>query len=236
MKHVSFIIPLFVVLFLTACKDETPVGNLEMQFSAKVNNSPLSFDNVLLVDDDSLIFKVFHFYVSEIQISDKDDLQSIELKDVALINFKEAETASINFELEANAYKNPSFLVGLSNALNESDPSSYPSSHPMSLNEGNYWIMSNSYIYFKIEGFRVLNGVQYPFTYHVGLNDYAQLKSLDKAFSINEGNTTTLLANINVNELFENIDFNTEFETHTIGTEVLAQKMMNNFVNALSIQ
>ena len=65
MKRVIFIIPLFLVLFLTACKDEAPVGNLEMQFSAKVNNSPLTFNNVILVDDDSLIFEVFQFYVSD---------------------------------------------------------------------------------------------------------------------------------------------------------------------------
>lgn len=133
-------------------------------------------------------------------------------------------------------YKNFTSLLGLSNELNATIPSQYTSSHPLGLDAANYWLMANSYIYLKIEGFRLNNGVEEPFTYHVGLDDFYREKTLDRSFTINKGNTTTLLGLISINDLFANIDFDTEYETHTTNNMTLAVKMMDNFSNALTLE
>ena len=86
-----------------------------------------------------------------------------------------------------------------------------------------------------MEGFRINNGVDEPLVYHVGMNGFAQTKLKEQAFSINKDNTTTIVTTLDMNDLFVNIDFDTEPETHTMNNMPLAMKMMNNFVNALSV-
>lgn len=231
-KYLSFL-GIIILLSLFACKSDDGEGVLALQFNAKVNDTPLEFNQYYLVNGDSLRFEVLKFYVSEFNVEDKDGVESILLKDVEIVDFKDESTTTINSNLAVSAYKNPSFNLGLTNVQNETEPTSYASEHPLSAQQGNYWMMANSYIYIKVEGQYLINGVEESFVFHIGANDYVRNKVLNKSFSIHEGNTTTILANLDVNTLFDNVDFTTESTTHSANP--LAEKMLTNFNNSLSI-
>lgn len=235
MKKLFIAIVGIALLSLNACKEEAGEGVLTMKYATTINDETLELNKVYDMDGDSVYFTLINYYISDVEISDKDGNSAIAINDVALIDLSDPSTFEYSFNLEANAYKNPSFTVGLTDDRNATDPSSYASDHPMSLNRSMYWLMSQAYIYFKVEGFRIQNGVDEPLVYHVGMNGFSQTKVKEDAFSINDGNTTTIITTLDLNDLFSNIDFDTEPETHTMNNMPLAMKMMNNFVNALSV-
>ena len=235
MKNLFIAVIGIALLSLSACKEEAGEGVLNMKYATIINDENLELNKVYDLDGDSVYFTLINYYISDVEIMDKDGNSAIEVKDVTLIDLSDPSTFEFNYTLEADAYKNPSFTVGLTDDRNATDPSSYASDHPMSLNRSMYWLMAEAYIYLKVEGFRINNGIDEPLVYHVGMNGFAQTKLKEKAFSINKGNTTTMVTTLDMNDLFVNIDFDTEPETHTMNKPSLARKMMNNFVNALSV-
>ena len=235
MKKLFIAVIGIALLSLSACKEEAGEGILNMKYATIINDENLELNKVYDLDGDSVYFTLINYYISDVEIMDKDGNSAIEVKDVTLIDLSDPTTFEFNYTLESDAYKNPSFTVGLTDDRNATDPSSYASDHPMSLNRSMYWLMSQAYIYFKVEGFRINNGVDEPLVYHVGMNGFAQTKLKEQAFSINKDNTTTIATTLDMNDLFVNIDFDTEPETHTMNNMPLAMKMMNNFVNALSV-
>ena len=235
MKNLFIAVIGIALLSLSACKEEAGEGVLNMKYATIINDENLELNKVYDLDGDSVYFTLINYYISDVEIMDKDGNAAIEVKDVTLVDLSDPATFEFNYTLEADAYKNPSFTVGLTDNRNATDPSSYASNHPMSLNRSMYWLMAEAYIYLKVEGFRINNGIDEPLVYHVGMNGFAQTKLKEQAFSINKGNTTTMVTTLNMNDLFVNIDFDTEPETHTMNNMPLAMKMMNNFVNALSV-
>jgi hypothetical protein len=238
MKNIFYAFIAIALFGLNSCDEdavEAGEGTLTMKYEAKVNNIDLELNRNYLINGDSVYFTTVKFYVSDVKIQDKDGLNEIEVKDVALVDFSEMSTTSFNTVLPATAYKNPSFTVGLSDERNNTEPSSYPSISPLSLNTSMYWLMAESYIYFKIEAFRTVNGVETPLVYHVGLDGMGTNASVEKGFSINNGNITTIITTLELTAVFTTIDLATEPGTHTLNNKPLADKMMDNFVNALSI-
>ena len=236
MKNLFFAILAIAIFSLNACtEEEAGEGTLVMKYEAKANNETLQFNTDYVIHGDTVYFTTLKFYVSDVHIHDQDGANMMEVKDVALIDFNDESSTSFSKTLASGAYKNPMYAVGLSTDRNASDPSTFDSDHPMSLGTSMYWMMSNAYIYFKIEGFRKQGGVDEPFVYHVGHMVLAQNKMGDNAFSINKGNTTTILNTLDLDSVFDNIDFDTESETHTMNNMPLANKMMTNFVEGISV-
>lgn len=231
-KYFNFL-GIIVLLTSFACKSDDGEGTLALKFEANVDSAPVVFNQYYVIDGDSVKFELFKFYVSDFKIEDKDGTEEIELKDVTIIDFTDDASKTINATLAANAYKNPSFNIGLTVAQNESEPTDYASAHPLSAQQGNYWMMANSYIYVKLEGQYMINGVEESFVFHLGHNDYVRNINLEKSFSIHDGNTTTLLASLDLNTIFNNVDFATESTTHSANP--LAEKMLTNFINSLSV-
>ena len=232
---------IFLLVFISAllftvssCKEEQGDGILNLKYAASLDGGNLELNQTYILNGDSVYFTLIQYYICDASISDKDGATSLDLSDVSFIDFSEPSSLDYNFTLDATAYKNLTYTVGLSDERGATDPSSYASDHPMSLNRSMYWLMANAYVYFKIEGFRIKNGVDEPLVYHVGMNGFAQNKEAPQSFTINKGNTTSLITTLDLNEVFANINFDTEPETHTMNNMPLAQKLMNNFVNALT--
>lgn len=236
MKNYFLAILSIAIVGLSSCtEEEVGEGTLTMKYETKINNTPLVLNQTYDMDGDMVYFTLVQYYVSGVSIQDKDATTTIELKDVELVDVSDESTLSFSKTLTSGAYKSPSFTLGLSDELNATDPSTYESDHPMSLSRSTYWLMANAYIYFKIEGFRTINGVDEPFVYHVGANGLYRDLMADQAVSINKDNTTTIVSSLDLNSVFSNVDFATESETHTGNNMPLAIKMMDNFANAISI-
>ncbi|MCB9226051.1 MAG: MbnP family protein [Chitinophagales bacterium] len=231
---IAFVLAFFATTLSSCKKDEE--GTIKINYKATVNDQELSFYQPYIINGDTITFELFKFYTSDIKIYDKDDNSAISLGDVHLVNYDDADSKTQSITVDATAYKNPTFMIGLSDERNMTDPSSYTSDSPLSLQQGNYWLMASSYIYFKIEGFRKVNGVNEPMVYHVGFNGMGVEKTAQKALSVFDEGTTNINFTVDFDDMFANIDFDTESTTHTTDNMPLAQKMMDNFVNATTIE
>ena len=231
-KLLSVFIAAFLIL--SSCNKDGE-GNLAIQFNPKFENQAFDLNQVYLFNGDSIEFTVAQFYVSDVSTENKDGNESILLKDVALINF-ENETNDLVFTMPEGAYKNIHLGLGLNPVQNATDPSTYPEEHPMSLLASNYWMMSNSYIFLKIEGRHIENGVITPFAYHVGTDPFFRnYANTNRSYSINKDATTTLIADVNFADILFTLTLPEDNDTHTSNDLVLAAEVADNFLNSVNV-
>lgn len=223
---------LLSILVLSCNKDNE--GTLEVEFLTTFKGQPVEMLREYPFQDGTIAFTMIQYYITNLEIEDKDGASKIVLKDVDLIDASSSKVIRKN--LDAGAYRNLSIGLGLDEFWGNSEPSSFSSNHPLSLDQNNFWIMSQSYIFVKIEADYVVNGTKTSALYHLGDNSFYSELNQDKAFSIYEGQIHSKKIRFNLDAFFEDIDLNTQENTHTVGNFSVAEDLMNKFVNAVSIQ
>lgn len=225
-------------LFFTSCGKETEEteGTLALEFKASFNEQPLELFTKYPFQNGEIEFTTVQFYVSNISIEEKNGSRKLALKDVDLLKFT-SNSSTLNFPLEEGEYKNLSIGIGLDEELNSSDPASFSTNHPLGINQNNFWIMSQSYIFVKIEGY-FYNDVQNNpilFNYHLGDDTFYSLISSNETFSIQKDLSTTLSVLINLNASFDSFLIENKVSTHTVNDEPFAGEMMDDFIKGISI-
>jgi len=223
---------LFTLIF-SSCKKETE-GTLAIDFVTRFNQQPLALNSKYPFQNGEIEFTMVNFYVSNISVEDKDGIGKIPLKDVDLV--KMGSNSTLNFTLKEGAYKNLFLGLGLDEILDSTDPSMYGNDHPLGINQNNFWLMSNSYIYVKIEGFFYVNGDKLNISYHLGDTSFYKTLTSTNAFSIYANNTTNKKVILNLEQFFNNVIIEDNLSTHTVENVPFALLMMNNFEAALTIQ
>lgn len=228
---------LFFISFLAAtiisCNKDKE-GTLEVEFTAKMNNQPLEILKEYPIQGGMADIEMLQFYITNLAIEDKDGVEKIIVKDVDLIDFKTNNTI-LRKQLPEGSYKNLALGLGLDEFWGDSDPSTFEDTHPLSLFQNNFWLMSDSYIFVRIEGNFTKNGEKKSILYHLGDSSFYTEIIEEKAFSIFDGNTTTKRIQFDLDAFFANIDLETQENTHTTGNFPVAEELMNKFAASFSI-
>ncbi len=235
MRYIQIYLAIFFLIFgFLSCKKDGE-GTLRINYKAIVNQQPLQLNTPYLIGTDTIVFERFNMYISDMKIYNKDEENYISLEEVNLIKYGDMETIVSDFVLPQNAYKNFYLTLGLTDDLNAKDPSSFASDHPLSSDQGNYWLMANSYVYVKIEG-KYHNGTTTPLAYHIGLDGMGrELSNTTKGYSIHDGNVTNLFFKIDINQFLDALNLPSESDTHTTDNMPLAEKVVDALQNAISI-
>jgi hypothetical protein len=107
--------------------------------------------------------------------------------------------------------------------------------------EGMYWAWASGYIFIKLEGNIDYDGdgqADATFKYHLGLNDLLQVKDEMLQNSMTAGENFDMTMTINLQEVFTNVDINSELLTMSMGggaAKALADKISQNFAAGVSI-
>lgn len=232
-RHILTAIIAFALIFLSSCKKDED-GTLSLEFRAKLNEQPLQLNTRYPFQNGEIEFTMVKFYVSNISVQDKDENATQELVGVDLLSMSANNV--LNFSLKEGAYKNLNVGIGLDAVRDATDPSDYSPNHPMGINQNTFWIMSQSYIFVKLEGYYYANGETTLFTYHLGDSSFYRTLSSSNAFSIYGNNTTSKIVTINLENAFANFDIATKDNTHTVGDEEFAGQMMDDFFSGFSIR
>lgn len=239
------------LLSMTACGDEEPQGNtLELNFSGKYDNEALLLGNTYELNGDNVAFNVLQFYVSEIALV-KDDGTEVEILDIGFLNFYNNHSTSTQAGQETltidgvpdGQYTAIQLGVGVPADLNNTDPSSYKSGHPLSRSEM-YWSWNAGYIFSMIEATldTSLNAVPDLFlTYHSGANDLYGTTTLPINLEIIEGQTASLNLSLDAKQIFmpngEFYDVINNPQSHTDGAKFqIALDIITNLRNAISLE
>lgn len=241
----------FVAFTYTGCDnppdDETATFLLDVK--AMVNDDPFvmgqTYENV---QGYKFNLVTLRFYLSHLTLT-KTDGSEVEVKDVEYLRFENNHSTNntqgeqVSETIPAGSYSAMRFAIGVDSILNHSDPSQYPSSHPLSIYTGSHWDWNPGYIFLKIEGNidTIPNGsstLDEGFLYHIGLDTLYREVQFDDDFTVAPNETFEYKIKLDVNRLFYNssdtLDAVNDNFTHTIANFTLAERVTTFFTGALS--
>ncbi len=226
----------FVYSFLlfNSCNKNTNANSiLNFQIVNRVNNSPIELGKKYwLKNNDSIVIERLDYYVSEISTSNGSHTNSSNT--LFLINEDNQKIAVTNLN-SLTSMTALTMNLSLTSEQNNSNPSSFSNSNPLSSIKNMYWSDWTKYRYIVFEGRIISNGQNKTFTYHTGL-EY-------KTAVVASGNLTLSSENkiyLNIDKIFyptsgNNLNQDTELVSHSeVSQHSITTKFVQNFGNAFS--
>jgi len=197
-------------------------------------------------------FSKLNFFISHptLQQTNGTDL---ELTDAFYIDFAESNKTlegaeagvSMTYELDPGSYDALELGLGVSNDLNDKQPSDFGNDHPLN-QYGNYWTAWNSFIFSKTEGKYDSDGdgnFEVGFAYHLGSDKMFRTLNSTGNFDIESGKTTQVEITIDYQRVLgtsvEFLDIEAYPAFHSPQDPVLAaltEMLANNYSAAVEIK
>jgi len=219
--------------------DYYPNGTLNLNINLVYNDNPLIlFTGYEYPDGRSMDFTRFSFFASDVKLDDKI------VEDISFHNLTNTQADpdlavdgydwNINY-VKTGIYNNLSFGLGVSEDLNSQDPGSFSSGHPLA-RPSEHWFSWNSFIFLKLEGNIDLDNdgaKETGIALHLGADEAFKNIVLDKSFTINEGISTTIPLEININDFFNGsqglYDIDSNPQIHSLDQLDQVDFLINNF-------
>lgn len=181
------------------------------------------------------------FYVSSFGFQDQCITQA------SLFDYREKGNVLLAVDKKHSLFPSLSGILGVDTLYNHLDPSAFPNSSPLNISNSGpmHWGWNPGYIFINVEGKAdtLINGIDnldLSFSYHVGTDYYLVPINYNNIQWIKTGDYQyTFNLNLDLYQFFFNatqpILINSEYFTHSgSGTEILTQKVVTNFNNALT--
>lgn len=221
-----------------------PSQNTEINFVIKPKIGPQSIlpgKYYLLSNSDSILINRLDFYISNLTVSNSQK-QKESNTSVNLFSFsKSTNIVSLNSSSIPLSIDTFRFLVGLDDAINNSDPTKYEQSNPLGSGSNMYWTDWTKYRYIVFEGIIKSNGVEQSFIYHTGLQ-YKNLTTIVQTRAVMKDIKNELSLILNIDKIFYPtagtpiLYSSGETVTHSTASEAaLSTKVALNFSRAFTI-
>jgi len=236
---------LSILLFLAACdkdKPTPPKAQIQISLQPVFGALPFYMDSIYTTQEGYKIkFTELKCYFTLFGNG------SNSLHQAALLDYR--ETGSLLFKKEGDYTKFPNLnvILGVDTSLNHLDPSAFPNDSPLNISNAGpmHWGWNPGYIFMNVEGkvdtiIDATTNTDLSFSFHIGTDPYLQNLQFNAINWTDIGNNThqfklklDLLSFLG--QGVNSINLSTENLTHTAaGQEVLTQKVINNFKNAIS--
>ena len=208
-------IALFVFTFYACEKDAE--FNTALQINEQVNGEAFTMGNVYTNSlDQAYSVETLEFYLSNVRLVAENGTEEL-LTEVLLHNYTEAD--DLKFNIPEGRYTAIKFGLGLDPDLNLTDPTTVTEDSPLHTNRSMYWTWATMYRFIKLEGRASADASATEFSdaflYHIGTDPYYQEITLTKDVTIDNTEETTVSVNLNIDEIFENLDIINENSSHT---------------------
>lgn len=157
--RIIFILLIPTFLFI-GCNKEVEKGSLEVELALQYGDEPFEMFKTYTYPETNqkLFFSRLSYFLSDVNMMYPNGEKN-QLVDIDYINLTSEYTAPLSGEghvitfsdLEAGAYKDFSFSIGVPSEMNKKQPSDYLSTSVLS-NVAEYWSGWSSYIFFRPEG------------------------------------------------------------------------------------
>ncbi|WP_264791480.1 MbnP family protein [Aureispira anguillae] len=213
---------------------------LEIDFDLKLGNSDFEINRIYNIGGHNTAFKVFQFYVSNLQLVRSD--QTMVNYDSLYPLIKTGQTTVPLGEVYMESYEHIQFKVGIEATTNHqiasylNDPT-----HPLRLQSPDtmHFNTNDGYIFLRMEGRVDRNGDGIPnqneaFDFRIGSDQL--LKTIDLALQKKiRKEVESITIAVDVAELLKQVDLQTDQQTHTANNLSLATKIANNIPSAIYI-
>lgn len=240
------------LLMLTSCQKDVAIFEVDPCLSISPKPIELRFNYVFgeqdfqlqtdytLSDGHHVKFETAHFYLSEISLL-KNNQNIKSTNDVGLFSSSKPSLALGDFEQAS--YSGIAFTFGIDSTRNHSDPTVYPSVHPLSFQiPSMHWDWNQGYIFAVMEGKYSTEAITSsnpgsPFSYHIGL-DKNRRSGLTRNFILPYlvkacGNDTIQLR-IDIANIFTGLNVSVDNSTQSTFNFPLSAAVRENIINAIS--
>ncbi|MCC6753558.1 MAG: hypothetical protein IT266_06195 [Saprospiraceae bacterium] len=246
----KIILPLLGILLggfgFSSCSEDSPeTGTLEIMVRATYGDQPLvigqSYD---YYGRGTMKFTRSEFFMSHLSLN--SDGAAMELKDIDYLRIHEHHTTEARAQegmplrfsgIAPGEFSGISFLIGLDEAQNNTNPANYPATHPMG--EGaRYWAGGDTYMFSKVEGVYKEGGKSVNYFYHSGFDEAMRPYRYEAPLRIEAGKTTRLYLYIDHAHFFaegdQGIDIFSNPYVHVVHD--VMQGMMDRYVEAMHFE
>ncbi|MGD1848674.1 MAG: MbnP family protein [Salibacteraceae bacterium] len=233
------------------CEPTETMGSLRVNIAGMVNGSNLDLGTeYTLSDGNRLRIDRLKYYLSDIRLVRTDGSETM-IKDVILVDYDLTPSGNPaipnwtnEFVVDAptGEYTGIKFDLGVRQDLNESDPATYGSDHPLSASTENmYWSWATMYKFVVLEGKADVGSGSFDesVVFHTGTNNlYRQINTISQAVVISENQQTDFDVSLDIEALFDGpggqIDLSVSPVSHTGSgaSFTLAETFTNNMVVA----
>lgn len=244
---ISLLIWISFLILSSSCKEDDPVDNstytLTFEVDHHFNGEELSFGELAFTNEagNTINFSSFKYLISNIVLHKADNSTHLLEGEVGFIEPKEERVSFSIAEVPNGDYNGISFMIGLDEATNNSNPNQYAPDHALHpLVSNMFWSMNGGgYIFLTMEG-------QYTneedniggFTYHIAFTENQMpFEFTDQAFTLDSDKTVKMefdLAEAFKNpELFD-INVNGNF-SHSSDDNGIANTIRDNVGDAIKL-
>ncbi len=173
------------------------------------------------------------FYISEISLTDENDVET-PLTDVHILvdAFKNEQTYDLGI-WDINSVKTVKLYVGVDEAHNHLDPTTYPAGHPLApQNPSMHWGWAAGYRFMALEGMIDNNGdgnSETMYQYH-NLGDDLYFGTALNGLAVAENGNLEIRITLEYSKLFENLSMSGNVIQH--GSNQQNKLMLENAVNS----
>ena len=234
-SKIYFVVILTFLSGVLACKKDTDIENLHREGELLINVNALSNGNNVHLDEEFTFpngepFKVtsLKFYLSNLRAINNQgqeiplDLGNLPGSEEGVFLYQMGKTETLKSILPKGEYTQLKFDLGLAPNLNDLDPNQFLPNHPLSRDTDMFWdMLKYRFVIFEGGLDKDRNGTfDFPFSYHLGGDEFLRSVSLDRSFTIEENQVAEILLELNLSTFFtdgkDEIDILNFFSYHSL--------------------
>ena len=213
---------------------------LRINVNASFGSQDFFLDSIYQTDEGHLVkFTDLKFFITDL----KNGTDT--LIDAALYDYRETQNTLFNSAGDFLKFESLTAKIGIDSSINHDDPSMFPNDSPLNITNAGlmHWGWNTGYIFISIEGkvdtLSSGNNFNHNFSFHVGTDQFLDSVAFDNLTWSPTSDGHKLDWSLDLKTFLNNplspIDLKNEFLTHSgSGQLLLAEKVKNNFLNALT--
>jgi hypothetical protein len=240
------------LLLLSSCQKDVAIFEVDPCLSTSPKPIELKFNYVFgdqafqlqtdytLSDGHHVKFETAQFYLSEISlIKNNQNIKST--NDVGL--FSPSKPSLAIGALEQASYSGFAFTFGIDSTRNHSDPTVYPSGHPLSFQiPSMHWDWNQGYIFAVMEGRYSSEAITSsnpgsPFSYHIGLDKNSKSgisRNFTLPYTVKACENSPIRLRIDIANIFTGLNVSVDNSTQSTFNFPLSAAVRENIINAIS--
>jgi hypothetical protein len=184
---------------------------------------------------------LLRYYISNIVLI-KDGGEEYPITGKYLLVSPEMDSYELG-EVPSGKYQGLRYYLGIDSITNHADPTVYPASDPLALQDPPmHWDWNSGYIFVQMEGLydstaAATGTPTSPYFFHIGMDMCYRLVDLsNQPFEIISGNEFELALEANINQLLNGVNLLNENSTHTFNNVDLALKIADNSADMFELE
>ncbi len=239
-QSLLFLLVLFTII---SCgdDDENQTTGIQFNFAFEVDGETLEYGKTYSINGDAVSFDVAQYYIGDLSLT-LDDASIVNFDGQYLLATPNTSALSDVSSTMGKTITKIDFNVGVSpseNSQSEIDFTQRNTNDVLSAQDPTmHWNWNSGYKFLRVDGDVDTDAdgtVDTGIAYHIGSDPFLRSLSYDTSISLDESDNEITFT-LDLSTFFNNVDLSTEIDTHTGDNLELAERLVDNYNTAISVE